>query len=317
MGRVYLGDAGILTPGRWRWLRALAWMVALVVSVIFTYNVVGQSAQWALVWLSGEQFATRADIPQIYKLSGAVIGMAAALMVYWAAVRWGEKRRVTELALRPLPADYLIGGAIGAGQMAAIIGIMAAAGWVIMAPSDVTAIARALKETLQSSIIEELLFRAIIFRLLWRAAGVWPALIISATLFGGGHLLNPDSTLLAALSIILGIGVEIGLYMITGRIWASIGAHAAWNFTQGWIFGATVSGFNAIAGGPLTVRPAAGVPDALSGGAFGPEASIVALLVSMLASAAVLRLAWKGGCFAPSHEPIASGQVSAKFATAS
>jgi membrane protease YdiL (CAAX protease family) len=32
------------------------------------------------------------------------------------------------------------------------------------------------------------------------------------------------------------------LYALTGRLWASIGVHAGWNFTQGYIFGAQVSG---------------------------------------------------------------------------
>jgi membrane protease YdiL (CAAX protease family) len=41
--------------------------------------------------------------------------------------------------------------------------------------------------------------------------------------------------------------VEAGLmlasfYLLTGRLWMSIGVHAAWNFTQGWLWGARVSG---------------------------------------------------------------------------
>jgi hypothetical protein len=75
--------------------------------------------------------------------------------------------------------------------------------------------------------------------------------------------------------------------------------HAAWNFTQGWIFGAVVSGTVDIAGGPLALRPAVGVPDLLSGGGFGPEASLAALLVSAIASAAFLRWAWVRGDFEP------------------
>jgi uncharacterized protein len=139
--------------------------------------------------------------------------------------------------------------------------------------------------------------RLVIFRLLWRAVGIWPALAGAALLFGALHLANPDSSLFAAACLIAGEGIGIGLYLLTGRIWAAIGMHAAWNFTQGWIFGAVVSGTTEIAGGPLTLHPAAGVPAILSGGGFGPEASLAALVVSLLASAVLLVRAWRLGRF--------------------
>jgi hypothetical protein len=60
--------------------------------------------------------------------------------------------------------------------------------------------------------------------------------------------------------------------------------HAAWNFVQGWVFGAVVSGTTEISGGPLSLRPVQGVPELLSGGGFGPEASLAALGLSLSAS---------------------------------
>ena len=99
------------------------------------------------------------------------------------------------------------------------------------------------------------------------------------------------------LCLIAGEGIGIAFYLVTGRIWASIGMHAAWNFTQGWIFGAVVSGTTDITGGPLSLRPAAGVPDLLSGGRFRPEASLAALAISLVASAAFLRWACVRGDF--------------------
>jgi hypothetical protein len=116
------------------------------------------------------------------------------------------------------------------------------------------------------------------------------------------HLANPESGWFAAACLIAGEGVGIGLYLLTGRIWAPIGMHAAWNFTQGWTFGAIVSGTTGIAGGPLVLHPAKGVRDALSGGGFGPEASWAALIVSLLASAALLIGAWRRGCFVAADE---------------
>jgi hypothetical protein len=151
-------------------------------------------------------------------------------------------------------------------------------------------------------VLEELVLRLVIFRLIWRAVGIWPALFGAALLFGLLHLANPDSSLFAAACLIAGEGIGIGLYLITGRIWAPIGMHAAWNFTQGWVFGAVVSGMTEISGGPLVLYPAKGVPDALSGGGFGPEASWAALIVSLLASATFLFAAWKRGSFVAQDE---------------
>ena len=145
--------------------------------------------------------------------------------------------------------------------------------------------------------LEELLLRLVIFRLLWRATGIWSALAGAALLFGVLHLANPDASPFAAACLIAGEGIGIGLYLVTGRIWAPIGTHAGWNFSQGWIFGAAVSGTAEIAGGPLVLHPTGGVPDALSGGGFGPEASCAALVISLLASVALLLAAWKRGRF--------------------
>lgn len=67
-----------------------------------------------------------------------------------------------------------------------------------------------------------------------------------------------------------------------------------WNFTQGYVFGAAVSG------GELGLSiarstPLAGVPDWLTGGAFGPEGSLPALLVCGTIGGLALWLAWKEG----------------------
>ncbi|WHU02554.1 hypothetical protein [Sphingomonas sp. NIBR02145] len=76
----------------------------------------------------------------------------------------------------------------------------------------------------------------------------------------------------------------------------SIGVHGAWNFTQGYVFGAAVSGGNF---GPSLARSIAHT-DAnvwLSGGGFGPEASLPALLVCTAVGLVALWLAKRAGRF--------------------
>ena len=280
---VVIGSTGVLAPGQWRWLRALGWMLALCVVIVVGFNAVAKGA----VMLLGDDAGDKA--------LAAIVGALAILVIYWAAVRFGERRNVDELGMR-LP-DLLLGLAVGAGVMATIVGLLWAFCWVSIESKPIDAIALALRDSIRSGVLEELVLRLVILRLLWRAFGIWPAIALAALLFGALHLGNPDSSLFAALCLIAGEGIGTGLYLITGRIWASIAMHAAWNFTLGWVFGAAVSGTDDIAGGPLALRPVAGVPELLSGGGFGPEASLTALIVSLLASAAFLMWAWKHGRF--------------------
>lgn len=309
VGMVVIGSAGLLAPGRVRWLRALGWMVALGAMLLIAFNAVAK----ATLLLLGSNEPTAVD-----RLIAAIAGSIAILVVYRLAVGFGERREVGEIGLRKGPADLLVGFAVGGAMMAGIVGLMLLLGWATVESKAIEGIAMALRDSIRSGVVEEMLLRLVIFRLLWRAFGVWPALVSAVLLFGALHLGNPDSSLFAAVCLIAGEGVGIGLYLLTGRIWASIGMHAAWNFTQGWIFGAAVSGTHVIGGGPLVLRPVAGSSELLSGGGFGPEASLAALVVSLLGSGAFLLQAWRSGRFKAADDMLGPPvQPSGKAATSS
>jgi membrane protease YdiL (CAAX protease family) len=160
----------------------------------------------------------------------------------------------------------------------AIIGPTVAAPWQILAGS-------------LDGAVEELIFRGAIFRLLWSSLGVWWALSLSSILFGLAHLIKPSADLMAVLGIIFAGGIPMAaLYLLTSRLWASIGYHIAWNFTEAYIFGAQVSGTGS---GPslYQVRPVAGVDTLWSGGTFGPEASVANVVMGSLVGAVLLVLA--------------------------
>ena len=98
--------------------------------------------------------------------------------------------------------------------------------------------------------------------------------------FGFAHYFNPDATARACLWIALEAGVLLGgAYMLTRSLWLPTGLHAAWNFTQGAVFGVPVSG------SPATglVRATLSGPELLSGGGFGLEASVIALVIATAA----------------------------------
>jgi uncharacterized protein len=281
------GGRRVLHPGPLRWLRSLTWAMALFLLVAIT--AMSTSEALGHLWPK-----TSGPLQFCVGLGGALVGLG----VYTVAVLLAEGRRPSELALRPLLPELAVGLLIGAAMFALVMTVMAVFGlYDIRALGDAPAWIAAGK-AVQSGVVEELMIRAILLRLIWRAFGPWVAFAVSAALFGFGHIANPNATVFAAVCIALEAGIMLGaFYALTGRVWVSIGVHAAWNFVQGYVFGAAVSGGDF---GPAmavsTARP--GVPEWLTGGAFGPEASLPALLVCSVVGLVVIWLAARVGHFA-------------------
>jgi membrane protease YdiL (CAAX protease family) len=136
-------------------------------------------------------------------------------------------------------------------------------------------------------VIEELLFRGILFRWLEEFGGSWFALAATSALFGAAHIVNPNASALSSFAIALEAGLLLGgAYMLTRSLWMPIGLHAAWNFTQGFIWDVPVSGIDQE--GLVEARLSG--PELLSGGAFGLEASIIAMV---MATATGIWLVWR------------------------
>jgi hypothetical protein len=76
--------------------------------------------------------------------------------------------------------------------------------------------------------------------------------------------------------------------------------HIAWNFTEGSIFGMSVSG-NSLAdmGDSGLLRGTLSGPRILTGGAFGPEASVVAVMVCLIVAVYLLYRTVKLGRIEP------------------
>lgn len=284
---IELGDQRVLRDGRLRWLRAMAWMVALFLAVILSFGP-ATSAVRALL---------PPDAAALHFLARCA-GAAVALGAYALLVRFGEGRSPREIALTPAPVQLLIGVVLGLAMFALVMAVMMAFGLYDVALVGPASAWRAAGLAIEAGVVEELMIRGIVLRLLWRAFGPVPAFVISAALFGAGHLPNSASSIFAALCIAIEAGVMLGaLYALTGRLWMPIGVHIAWNFAQGYLFGAAVSGGDL---GPAIARSTArpDVPEWLTGGAFGPEGSLPALVVCGTVGAVALWLAWKEGRFA-------------------
>ena len=129
-------------------------------------------------------------------------------------------------------------------------------------------------------VVEEVIFRGILFRLITDKWNIAVGLTTSSLLFGLAHIANSGATLWAALAIALASGWLFGMaYAYHQTIWVPVGMHWAWNYLEGGVFGCAVSGT------PLDYRPLItpriSGTDLLSGGAFGPEASIICVAIGI------------------------------------
>ncbi|MEV0621945.1 CPBP family intramembrane glutamic endopeptidase [Nonomuraea sp. NPDC050404] len=144
------------------------------------------------------------------------------------------------------------------------------------------------------AVAEELLFRGVVFRIMEERTGTVIALVVSTLLFGATHLVNANATLWGALSIALtGGAMTTAAYVATRTLWLPIGLHFAWNFTHAGIFGVMLSGSDTPPHGLLSVTLSG--PSALTGGAFGPEASLLALPICLAPTILLLRRAARAG----------------------
>jgi CAAX protease family protein len=209
----------------------------------------------------------------------ALITIAVVLATYkLVIVRLGEHPRddlPASGALRNLGLGLLAGFLI----FSIVVGVAAVADvYNIIGYGSTAELARDLiGEALMPAVMEELLFRGILFRWIEEFAGSWAALVVTSALFGLAHIMNPNATWFSSFAIAVEAGVLLGgAYMLTRSLWMPIGLHAAWNFTQGFLFDVPVSGLdqNGLVNATLSG------PELLSGGRFGLEASVFALVVA-------------------------------------
>jgi membrane protease YdiL (CAAX protease family) len=133
------------------------------------------------------------------------------------------------------------------------------------------------------ALLEEISFRGYPFQKLTQAFGAFWAVVVLSALFGAVHLWNPDAQgwLSWGFFNTLAVGLLFALARIrTGSLWFSFGLHFGWNFFQGTVFGLPVSGIREFT--TIIVGTAHGSP-ALTGGAYGPEASATCTIVLVVA----------------------------------
>jgi len=250
-----------------------------------------------LMALSGDVQTSYADAP--VKAAAHVIALAiAGIAIYIAHAHFAERRAVSELGTqrmgRQLGAGLLMGvGLYAACELALIaLGIYRIEGlnpWSFLIPAVAMAVS--------SGVFEELLFRGVLFFSVEKWLGGWVALAVSSLVFGLTHLMNPQGTLEGALFIAVEAGILLGAcVMLTRRLWLGMGFHMAWNYTQQAIFSSIVSGNEPQQG---LIRSTVNGPDYLTGGSFGVESSVLALVLCTTTGIVMLVMAHRRGLVVP------------------
>ena len=219
---------------------------------------------------------------------------ASVLLGYFVAARHYERRRPTELAFQPLPT--LLSAVLGI----ALIGstIVALFGLGLYRLDSIRGLDAALPImilVLLMVIVEETVFRGVFFRLLEKHVGTVWALAVQPVAFGLFHLTNEGATAMTVVSVTLLGAFWSLLYVRSRNLWLVIANHVAWNLT---IFSSGLP-----LSGSEDWRLAAPLESAyqgpvwLTGGAFGPEDSVLNVLVMACVAGWLGSRAWRAGRF--------------------
>lgn len=275
-----------------------------VLRPVARHPLTGVLAFLALVLLGarvGPTLALRLGASDLY--AGPWAELVTCVAAYLVVVVLLERRRPTELSLRC--AGGLAGGLLlGGGLCLVVFGVLWAMGLRRIDAIDPSRLVlwQVVVFGLVAGVSEELAFRGIAYRAAEHWLGTWGATAASGLLFGLLHVTNPQATAWGALSIALSAGVSLALlFRASGSLWWPIGVHASWNAVQGPLLGSAISGATTNGQGLVVSAPVG--PGWLSGGAFGLEATPVAVVVWLAVSVALVLRIRRHGLAVPARRP--------------
>jgi uncharacterized protein len=212
-------------------------------------------------------------------LGATLFSIMPFVLAYIVLVKAIEQRTLSEFAGNTAWRGLAQGTLLGVAMMSVLVGILALSGayhiqgWQDVPWRDIIDVG------IWAGIIEEILLRGVVLRMLEELFGSWAAIALSGLIFGFLHAGNPNADWWSSTAIAIEAGLLFGvLFCLTRSLWVVIGLHAAWNIAQGPIYGVTVSGItqhgiiNARIDGPWW----------LTGGSFGLEAALTSVVLSLI-----------------------------------
>ncbi|MCC7265863.1 MAG: CPBP family intramembrane metalloprotease [Caulobacteraceae bacterium] len=220
-----------------------AWLTALAAAALAVGSILG--GQWAAgrILPAAAPFMARLAEPWPTAAAATLFYLCvfAPLLLVPLAVGAIEGRRLWRAGDRPALAAAT-GLALGAGGLAAVVGIAVATGATTpgqVPPAPLVALTAGLGVTAFQVCAEEVCFRGWLQPTLCARWGPWAGLTAASALFAGLHLIGDRSLLppLVIANLLLG-GLLFGLLALrTGGLWAPVAAHLGWNWTEAGGFG--------------------------------------------------------------------------------
>ena len=217
-----------------------------------------------------------------------VVSVVIFLLLYYLYVRYVEKRKAWEISRGKSIMEFGWGFFISFALVGFMVLLMYLLGYYRVIQFDSPQI---IIDSLfffgMGSFIQVLAFRVILFRLFEELLGSWLAFVLVAAIFGIAHFQNPNTSLWSTLALIISDILLVAAFMYTRRIWLVWGIHMGWNFFQDGIFGMPNSGITSF---ESWIQPAISGPEWVTGGSFGIEASVIAVLLSLGVAIVILKM---------------------------
>lgn len=259
-------------------------LTRMVLAVLFV-GLGGAAAQISLQFLRSAMSLTDSVV---INLLAFLLFVPATYAAYRTYVHLVEQRPATEVSPMGAVGEVSRGALLGIVLFTCVILSLGLLGYYhVTGVNGWSPLLGAFAGASASAFAQELIFRCSIFRITEEVMGSWWALAISAVLFGAIHSISPAATIVSTTGVVLEAGILLGAaYMLTRRIWFVVGVHAAWDFANDGVFGVAVSGTSGRSL-PGLLRARLDGPSLLTGGAFGVEASLLAV-IGLLAVGAYL-----------------------------
>jgi hypothetical protein len=212
-------------------------------------------------------------------ITATMATFAAAALANAITVRIYERGQLSAIGLgwrKTSSREFVLGLGSGAGAACAVLSLPISTGAAFFARVPASehvwaSLALVLFVLLFAAFGEEMLFHGYAFQLLIRRVGAFATILPAAVIFGLAHMWNENSTWLGIGNTML-FGILFGYaYLRTSSLWLPIGLHFGWNVVLP-LAGANLSGFTmGVTGYELRWK----TTDLISGGAYGPEGSVL------------------------------------------
>jgi hypothetical protein len=265
----------------------LAFLTVGTLAAVLLWNVSGFGQP-----LSLDEMVEMKNVPPLALAFQIGAGFALSLIPLFLWIRFFERGSLAAIGLHKNPVVPFIAGYFGglASLTIVVCAIAVMGGYKVEAAGTWAAptmaalfplAAYALAFVLQGS-TEEIFTRGWMMQIVSSRYGATAGIIFTSLFFSFMHGSNitPGPELIAALANIALVGVFLAIWAVNqGHLWGVCGWHASWNWLVSTGFGLEVSG-QSLNVGALVVDLTAveGTPWWITGGRFGPEASIVTTL---------------------------------------